>query len=242
MKTTKTMAFSLPFKVIEKLRTMADRLYNEGKIGKPTASEAVSYVLAKELADLPKPGMDVAALTREHAPEAHTAGVAQPLRQVKPQAEPAAAPSNGINEIQADVRDRYIAALEQVRGIKATWKQIANAELRFEHPDWRLNIGPRYYDPLRPNSVVGLLYGEDGELIPEFPAVEIGSRGRLALPAIHSYLEDGAPDSLQPYPYGRTAFDAALFADFHIRKQGGLRLRRSTHAGTESKHGGTHGR
>jgi hypothetical protein len=54
-----------------------------------------------------------------------------------------------------------------------------------------------------------------------FPLVEIGRRGGFNMPEIRSYREaKGANDSLLPPPDGNTAFDACLWGDKHVVKQG----------------------
>ena len=220
MKTTEVRSFSLPTKVSQKLERLAEKLYEEEKIRKPSVSEAVSYVLEKAIADLRKPVAHATALPQELELTQRSAHLAQ-LSQ-HDQEDTLASRAQHLNPKQAAALTSYLEALKGVRGIKASWKQIPNTDVRLGHSDWRLNIGPAYYDPINSGSVVGLLYGEDGGLIPGFPAIEIRPGGRLALPAIHSYPEGKAPHALQPHPHGRTAFDAALFADSHIRKQDAL--------------------
>jgi hypothetical protein len=211
MRTTEVRCFSLPTKLSGKLEILAQKLYDEEKIRKPTASEAVSYLLAKAIADLQK--MEVSATTVTNGQELtrHMAN--------SPRLSPRDSRLKDLNVKQAAALTSYLEALKEVRGIKASWRQIENSSLRFEHSDWRLNICSAYYDPLNPGSVVGLLFGEDNQLIPDFPAIEICPGGRLALPAIRSYPEKKSANSLRPYPHGQTAFDAALFADSHIHKQ-----------------------
>jgi hypothetical protein len=55
--------------------------------------------------------------------------------------------------------------------------------------------------------------------LPNFPVISIGRRGGFEMPDIAAYPQvKGASDSLK-YP-GQTAFDACLFGDEHVRKQG----------------------
>jgi len=68
--------------------------------------------------------------------------------------------------------------------------------------------------------------------LPDFPPIEVKKTGRFALPTIRSYRESNQPNSYEAYPKGVTAFDAALFADSHVRKQNGAWLRRSPQAAT----------
>lgn len=70
------------------------------------------------------------------------------------------------------------------------------------------------------------------ENLPDFPLIEVKRTGRFALPTIRSYKEENVPNTLLAYPHGKTAFDAALWADSHVRKQGGAWLRRSPQAAT----------
>ena len=81
-------------------------------------------------------------------------------------------------------------------------------------------------------SVVFNVTDEHGNPLPDFPAIECKRTGKFALPTIRSYKEANVPNTLQPYPNGATAFDAALFADSHVRKQNGAWLRRSPQAAT----------
>jgi hypothetical protein len=54
-----------------------------------------------------------------------------------------------------------------------------------------------------------------------FPLISIGGRGGFSMPEIRSYDEvKGASDSLLPPPNGNTAFDACLWGDKHVIKQG----------------------
>jgi len=55
----------------------------------------------------------------------------------------------------------------------------------------------------------------------DFPLINIGRRGGFSMPEIRSYSEvKGASDSLLPPPNGNTAFDACLWGDKHVAKQG----------------------
>ena len=55
--------------------------------------------------------------------------------------------------------------------------------------------------------------------LPNFPIISIGRKGGFDMPHIRSYpQEKGARDSLS-YP-GKTAFDACLWGDQHVLKQG----------------------
>jgi hypothetical protein len=57
--------------------------------------------------------------------------------------------------------------------------------------------------------------------LPGFPLINIGRKGGFSMPEIRSYREvTGASDSLLPYPDGNTAFDACLWGDKHVNKQG----------------------
>ena len=53
MKTTQTIAFSIPIKTIARLPKLVQKMYADGKINKPTNSEAVSVVLQEALSLLP---------------------------------------------------------------------------------------------------------------------------------------------------------------------------------------------
>jgi len=83
-------------------------------------------------------------------------------------------------------------------------------------------------------SIVFNVTDEQGNLLPDFPAIECKRTGKFALPTIRSYKEANVPNTLQAYPNGATAFDAALFADSHVRKQNGAWLRRSPQAATSA--------
>ncbi len=55
--------------------------------------------------------------------------------------------------------------------------------------------------------------------LPDFPVISIGRGGGFDMPDIRSYTQiKGASDSLT-YP-GQTAFDACLFGDKHVLRQG----------------------
>jgi hypothetical protein len=55
--------------------------------------------------------------------------------------------------------------------------------------------------------------------LPGFPIIRIGKRGGFDMPDISRYPQvRDASDSLE-YP-GKTAFDACLFGDEHVKKQG----------------------
>ena len=54
----------------------------------------------------------------------------------------------------------------------------------------------------------------------DFPIVSIGRRGGFKIPDISTYPGAAPPDSLKPPPDGRTAFDACLFGDVLVRRQG----------------------
>ena len=55
----------------------------------------------------------------------------------------------------------------------------------------------------------------------DFPLINIGKRGGFSMPEIASYREvKGANDSLLPPPNGNTVFDACLWGDKHVTKQG----------------------
>ena len=52
---------------------------------------------------------------------------------------------------------------------------------------------------------------------PSFPALELKKNGKFALPTIRSYKEENVSPTYA-YP-GKTAFDAAMFADMHAGRQ-----------------------
>ncbi|MGB9237030.1 MAG: hypothetical protein WCC04_21690 [Terriglobales bacterium] len=56
--------------------------------------------------------------------------------------------------------------------------------------------------------------------LPDFPVISIGRRGGFKLPDISTYDGQAGPDALKPPPEGKTPFDACLFGDAHVRKQG----------------------
>jgi len=56
--------------------------------------------------------------------------------------------------------------------------------------------------------------------LPDFPVVSIGRRGGFKIPDISTYPGAAGPDSLKPPPDGSTPFDACLFGDVLVRKQG----------------------
>src|ERR1700735_4173847 len=55
MKTTNTMAFSIPLEVIARLQVLADRLYQGKKIRNNSTSQAVSHVLEQAIARMDEP-------------------------------------------------------------------------------------------------------------------------------------------------------------------------------------------
>ena len=55
MKTTNTMAFSIPLEVIARLQALADRLYQGKKIRNNSTSQAVSHVLEQAIAKMDEP-------------------------------------------------------------------------------------------------------------------------------------------------------------------------------------------
>ncbi len=77
------------------------------------------------------------------------------------------------------------------------------------------------------SSICVNVLGADGQVLPDFPVIEVRRSGKFALPSIRSYKESNSGNTLLPYPNGQTAFDAALFADSHVRKQNGGWLRRA---------------
>jgi hypothetical protein len=56
--------------------------------------------------------------------------------------------------------------------------------------------------------------------LPDFPIISIGRRAGFKIPDISTYEGKAPPDSLLPPPDGRTPFDACLFGDVLVRKQG----------------------
>jgi len=62
MKTTQTAAFSIPIKRVEKLRQLAEWMYETGRIRKPTPSEAISFLIGAEIAKMPAGPLSAAEL------------------------------------------------------------------------------------------------------------------------------------------------------------------------------------
>ncbi|HEY1525463.1 MAG TPA: hypothetical protein VGH51_04425 [Candidatus Angelobacter sp.] len=53
-----------------------------------------------------------------------------------------------------------------------------------------------------------------------FPEIDIGNGGGFDMPHIRSYAQSGTRDTLLAPPQGKTAFDACLFGDEHVKLQG----------------------
>jgi hypothetical protein len=126
-----------------------------------------------------------------------------------------------MNPLQLAAIAGLVAAFKSVRNIDATYKVVPIAETP--------TVSAYVINPL---SVCIQMQDATGVNLPDFPVIELRKTGKPALPSIRSYRESAGQNTLQPYPQGATAFDAALFADSHVRKQGGAWLRRSPQAGT----------
>jgi hypothetical protein len=53
MKTTTTAAFSIPIKLWQKFPKLVQKYYEDGRINKPTSSEAISFLILEALKSLP---------------------------------------------------------------------------------------------------------------------------------------------------------------------------------------------
>lgn len=126
-----------------------------------------------------------------------------------------------MNPLQLAALNGLIAALKSVRNLDAGYVIVPSA-----------NVATASNYVINPLSVCIQVNDANGVSLPDFPVIEIRKTGKFALPTIRSYRESAGQNTLLPYPQGATAFDAALFADSHTRKQNGAWLRRSPQAAT----------
>jgi hypothetical protein len=137
-----------------------------------------------------------------------------------------------FNTLQDAAVKTLVSAFLTVRNMVVIAKQIDNASVTTvsSYVINPLSATIRLYSPAVP-AHDGQPEVPETELA-EFPAIEVRKTGKFALPTIRSYKESAGANALLPYPLGQTAFDAALFADSHVRKQGGAWLRRAPQAAT----------
>ena len=126
-----------------------------------------------------------------------------------------------MNTVQSQAVNTLVAAFLTIRELVVTVVERTIAETP--------TVSGYVINPL---SACFTLMGPDGQPLADFPIIEVRKTGKFALPSIRSYKESGGVNTLLPYPLGATSFDAALFADSHVRKQGGAWLRRSPQAAT----------
>jgi hypothetical protein len=127
-----------------------------------------------------------------------------------------------MNPLQLAALNGLLASLKTIRGISAEYTIHANGSFP--------TVSNYVVNPL--SVCFSLQDDQTHENLPDFPVIEIRKTGKFALPTIRSYRESAGQNTLLPYPQGNTAFDAALFADSHVRKQNGAWLRRSPQAAT----------
>jgi hypothetical protein len=129
-----------------------------------------------------------------------------------------------MNPLQLAAITGLISAFKAVRGIDAKFVIIPSANVQ--------TVSNYVINPLSVCVLVSEFFDGTDREIPDYPVIEIRKTGKFALPTIRSYKESAGQNTLLPYPQGNTAFDAALFADSHVRKQNGAWLRRSPQAAT----------
>ena len=128
-----------------------------------------------------------------------------------------------MNPLQLAAITGLISALKTVRNLDAGYVIVPTASVP--------TVSNYVINPL---SVCVQVQDAAGVNLLDFPVIEIRKTGKFALPSIRSYRESAGQNALQPYPQGATAFDAALYADSHVRKQNGVRLRRCATAAITS--------
>ncbi len=126
-----------------------------------------------------------------------------------------------MNPLQLAAISALTATFASVRNLIVTFVTVANTAVPTVS-GYAVNA----------SSVCVQVLGPEGTALADFPLIEVRRTGKFALPSIRSYREANVPNTLLPYPQGMTAFDAALFADSHARKQNGAWLRRSPQAAT----------
>lgn len=134
-----------------------------------------------------------------------------------------------MNPLQLAAITGLIAAFKAVRGLDAKYVIVPNGNV--------VTVSNYVINPLSVCVLISEFFDGTDREIADYPVIEIRKTGKFALPTIRSYRESAGQNTLLPYPQGATAFDAALFADSHTRKQNGAWLRRSPQAATAAMTG-----